>query len=123
MVFNLKLNANESLPAYAKIFETARDGLVSHLGEGSPINSHKCVEKMPGYNSNKPQEAKLQDKVFGRLMALMFLGNRVKEKYESLMIGSTAQFSLKNDQYPKTVTKAKYVLSNHHLDNEGKKKA
>ena len=78
---------------------------------------------MPGYNSNKPEEAKLLDKVFGRLMALMFLGNSDKEKYESLMIGSTAQFSLKNDQYPKTVTKAKYVLSNHHLDNEGKKKA
>ena len=49
--------------------------------------------------------------------------NGGKEKYGSLMIGLSAQFSLKNDQYLKTIIKATNVLSNHRLDNEGTKKA
>lgn len=56
-------------------------------------------------------------------MALVFLGSSDKEKYALLMIGLSAQFSLKNDQYPKTITKSTYVPSNHCLDNGGKNNA
>ena len=57
------------------------------------------MEKIPIFNSNKAEEAKLlEDKVFGQLIVLVVLSNSNKVKYGSLMIGLSVQFSLKNDR-------------------------
>jgi hypothetical protein len=53
-------------------------------------------------------------------MAYTFLDNADKAKYGTLLTGLTTQTSLKNNQYPKTITKAANVLSNHCWDNVGK---
>jgi hypothetical protein len=50
----------------------------------------------------------------------MYLDNADKAKYGSLLTGLHTQTSLKNDQYPKTITEANNDLSNHRFDNAGR---
>jgi hypothetical protein len=53
-------------------------------------------------------------------MAYTFLDNADKAKYGSLLTGLSTQTSLKNNQYPKTITEAAKVLCNHRWENAGK---
>jgi hypothetical protein len=46
-----------------------------------------------------------------------------KAKYGSLLTGLQTQQSLKNIQFPKSITEANNVLSNHCFDNAGKVKS
>ena len=52
-----------------------------------------------------------------QFLAYMYLNNADKSKYGSLLKGLSTQQSLNNDQYPKSVTEANNVLSNHPFDN------
>ena len=45
------------------------------------------------------------------------MGNTDQGKYGSLLKNLNSQKSLGNDQYPKTITEANNVLSNHRFDN------
>jgi hypothetical protein len=45
------------------------------------------------------------------------LSNADKAKYGLILKGLSTQQSLSNDQYPRTVTDANNVLSNHPFDN------
>ena len=50
-------------------------------------------------------------------MAFVLLRNRDQAKYQSLMNGLISQYSMENDQYPKTITTATGILANHRHDN------
>lgn len=115
-VINLKQNNNETLQEYTKRFKTSRDVLVSHIG--GPIVFTKFTEKMVGYD--KKDEDKVQscvNKSWMQFLAYAYLENSDKSKYGTLLNGLQTQQSLKNDQYPKTITEATNVLSNHRFDN------
>ena len=45
------------------------------------------------------------------------MSNADKAKYGSILKGLSTQQSLSNDQYPRTITNANNVLSNHPFDN------
>jgi hypothetical protein len=53
-------------------------------------------------------------------MTYTFLDNADKAKYGTLLSCLSTQTSLKNNQYPKAITEAANVLSNHHWDNASK---
>ena len=68
--------------------------------------------------TNEVQKA--QEKAFSQFLAYTYLDNADKAKYGTLLTGLHTQTSLKNNQYPKTITEANNVLSNHRFDNAGK---
>jgi Reverse transcriptase (RNA-dependent DNA polymerase) len=118
-LFNVKQKDNESLQDYTKRFKTARDVMKSHIG--GPIILTRFVENMPGYDPTKPDEITImQEKAQSQFLAYMYLDNADKAKYGTLLTGLHTQTSLKNNQYPKTITEANNVLSNHRFDNAGK---
>ena len=50
-------------------------------------------------------------------MLFVLLRNSDQAKYQSLMNGLISQYSMENDQYPKTITTAIDILANHRHDN------
>ena len=65
---------------------------------------------------------KFFQKTFEKFLANLYLENANRTKYGSLLNGLNTQQSLGNNQYPKLVTEANNVLSNHRLDNPTKMK-
>jgi hypothetical protein len=112
---NLKQKDGELLQDYTKRFKTSRDVLRSHLG--GPIMLTKTVTNMKDYN--KMDEDTIEtcyEKTFNQFLAYTYLENSDKTKYGSLLTGLQTQQSLKNNQYPQSVTEANNVLSNHKFD-------
>jgi hypothetical protein len=119
ILMNVQQKEHESLQDYMKHFKTARDAMRSHIG--GPIIFTKFVENMTGYDKTKTTEIpKFQEQAFNQFIAYTFLDKSDKAKYGTLLTGLNTQTSLKNNQYPKTITKASNVLSNHCFDNAGK---
>jgi hypothetical protein len=87
--------------------------MVSHFGV--PLIINKIVESMSDFNIND-DVSRCQEKTFECFLAYLYLENADRAKYGSLLMGLNTQQSLGNDQYPKTVTEANNVLSNHWLD-------
>jgi hypothetical protein len=52
-------------------------------------------------------------------MAYLLIRNSDQAKYGTVMNGLVSQFSMQNNQCPKTVTAATDILSNHRFDNSG----
>ena len=57
-----------------------------------------------------------EEDIFEQFLAYLYLDNSDQTKYGSILAGLITQQLLKNDQYPKTITKANNVLSNHKFD-------
>ena len=62
------------------------------------------------------QQSELKDQSFERYMAFVLLRNSDQAKYRSLMNGLISQYSMENDQYPKSITAAIDILANHKHD-------
>ena len=58
----------------------------------------------------------LKKKLMDPFWAFMYLDNADKARYGSIAIGLDAQFSLGNDQYPKSLLAAQSVVENHTYD-------
>jgi hypothetical protein len=117
----LKQKEGEALPEYTKRFKTARDVLESHIG--GPIILTKYIKTMSDYDAKDPKKIELcTKKSFSQFLAFTYLDNADKTKYGSLLSTLQTQQSLKNNQYPLTITDANNVLSGHRLDNIGEKK-
>ena len=67
---------------------------------------------MEGHEKNEL----LQQQAFKQMLAFTYLAHADQTKYRSILTGLITQQSLRNDQYPKTITKANNVLSNHKFD-------
>lgn len=65
---------------------------------------------------------KCQKAAFNQYLAYLYLENADQSKYGSILTGLSMQKSLCNDQYPKSLTEANNVLSNHKFDATGKPK-
>lgn len=113
-LLNMKQFSDETLLDYTKRFKQERDVAKAQLGTDildSFVESSEEYKKA----SNAKQKT-LKDVAFEKWMAYLFLRNADQAKYGSLMKGFQTQFSLNNDQYPKTIMTATDVLSNHKLD-------
>jgi hypothetical protein len=109
----LKQKEDESLVEYTSRFKAARDVMVSQIG--GPIVFTKLVEQRL-IAKPSAQKDQLIKEAFGEFVAFTYLENADKTKYGTLVSGLESQFSLGNDQYPKTLTDANNVLSNHKFD-------
>lgn len=116
----------ESLTTFTKRYRTAVEVLMTHLG--GPVTLNKYVENTEAYKNLPPDDIdsagldKLFEEAFEMLVAYVYMENSDQAKYGSLLQSLASQQSLKNDQYPKTMVDATQALSNHKLDNAGKKK-
>jgi hypothetical protein len=86
-----------------------------------------CLIQMDIFDeSNQSNIEKCQDKAFYQFLVYTYLENSDRTQYGSLLTGLQTQQSLKNNQYPLTLTAANTVLSNHkhnkfNNNNKGKK--
>jgi hypothetical protein len=58
----------------------------------------------------------LQQQTFKQLLAFTYLAHTDQSKYGSILNGLITQQSLRNNQYPMTISEANNVLSNHKFD-------
>ena len=90
---------------------------------GAPIVLAKVLESINGYTkvpTNEIDHKKnkiLQDQLHEQLLAYIYMENADQTKYGTILSGLDTQNSLGNDQYPKTVSEANSVLSNHRFDS------
>ncbi len=114
MLLNAKQQENESLLDYVKRFKQLCDVTKSQMG--STILS-EFVEHQTLYAAASATEKLLmKQEAYSRWMAYLLIRGTNQTKYGSLQKGFMSQFSLGNDQYPKTITAATDVLLNHKID-------
>ncbi|KAL7573431.1 hypothetical protein ACA910_013750 [Epithemia clementina (nom. ined.)] len=115
-LFNLKQQENEHLTDYVKRFKQSRDVLKSHMGTKWLEQFMEHTEEYQNESDTKKKD-ELKDQSFERFMAFMIMRNSDQAKYRSLTNGLVSQYSMENDQYPKTITAATDILANHRHDN------
>jgi hypothetical protein len=102
-------------------FKAACDNMKAQLG--SEIKLTKYVREMENYDATKE---KTYNKIaFEEMTAYAFIANSDSNKYGTIIKNLAQQQSLKNTQYPKTITAAAEVLMEHPWDpkyNEVRKK-
>jgi hypothetical protein len=106
-LINLKQKEKESLVDYIARFRSARDIMISQIG--GPIVFPKYMK-----TAGIPCEAK----AFENFLAWIFLENADRNKYGTIVNGLATQYSLNNDQYPKTLLEVHNVLSNHRMEKK-----
>jgi len=113
----LKQQDDEYLLDYVKRFKQLCDVVKSQVGTGV-LNNY--VERQDGYKKLTTDKARqdMKKDEWGKLMAYLLMRNVDQNRYSSLMKNLSQQYSLDNDQYPKTITAATDVLSNHKLDQK-----
>ena len=111
---------NESLQDYTKRFRVTREVYESHSGGPlilrRPLLENKAYKEypinMPEHENNKLMEQQASE----QLLAYAYLAHADQAKYGSILNGLITQQSLRNEQYPRNVTEANNVLSNHKFD-------
>jgi hypothetical protein len=119
-----KQKDEEGLVDYTRRFKSSRDVLESHVGGKMEFIKMAKTEVMWSDTDLDKQKACL-DQSYQRLIALLYLQNSEQRKYGSVLNGLASQFALKQNQYPRTLTHAMSILSDHKFDpkyNENKKR-
>jgi hypothetical protein len=110
----VKQHDHESLMDYVKRFKQLRDVAVSHLGTEF---LDKFVSQQSFYLEAKPSDrSKIEDEAYEQFMAYLLIRGADPNKYGSMQKNLASQFSLGNDQYPKTIVLATDALSQHRID-------
>ena len=113
----IKQKEGESLLDYSQRFKAARDVLVSHLG--GPIILTKQVMQLPAYDPFDPDaNVKLMDVAFEEFVAYTMLEGADKLKYGEMLKDLAHDYSLKHNQYPKTLEDAITALKAHKFDDK-----
>jgi hypothetical protein len=116
-----KQKEGETLQDWTKRFRITCEVLQSHMG--GPIVIDKIAKAMPEYATYDISSIKkCHNKAYERFLANLYIENTDRTKYGSILAGLNTQQSLGKIQYPKTVTEANNVLSNHKLDTTNKSK-
>jgi hypothetical protein len=112
---NVKQLENESLMDYVKRFKQLRDVAKSHLGSGL---LNKFIEQTEDYQKAEQDKTKeaLKDGAFSAWCAYLLIRGSDQSKYGSLTKHFVTQYSLGQDQYPKTIEAATDALSAHKPD-------
>ena len=117
----LKQKDDESLTNYMDRFKAASDNMIAQKGNEFVLT--KYMQTLDNYDSNNPTKA--MKRAYEEYLAYTFIINSDNNKYGSLIKNLAQQQSLKNTQYPKTLTAASEVLMEHKWDEkyyEAKKK-
>ncbi|MGC9191045.1 MAG: hypothetical protein ACP5FR_04015, partial [Candidatus Micrarchaeia archaeon] len=109
---NLKQGNDEGLLKYIKRFKHARDVAVSHLGTDLLDQFAEYQEEFKGLTTDSDKK-KFKEELFEAWMAYLVIRGSDQSKYGSLTANFVQQYSLGNDQYPRTIEMATDVLSQH----------
>jgi hypothetical protein len=115
-LMNIKQLEHEGLLDYVKRFKQFRDITRSHVGTDI---LDTFVENTSDYHEERDvdEQKKMKAAAFDMWMAYLLIRNSDQGKYGSLMNGLVSQFSMENNQYPKSITAATDILGNHRHDN------
>lgn len=108
---------NENLLDYVKRFKQYRDVLKTHIGKKVFNDFVENTVEYHALSGNHMKEQAMKDATFEQWCVFLLIRNSDQNKYGSLVKGLISQYSMGNDQYPKTITAATNVLSNHRHDN------
>ena len=111
---NARQQENESLLDYVKRFKQLRDVVKSMMG--STILDAFTQNRTDYQAADPAEQAVLKAQAISEWMAYLLMSGSDQNKYGTLMRGLVEQFSLGNNQYPKTILTATDVLSNHKID-------
>ena len=132
-VVNLKQREDESSIDYLKRYKAAWDVFYSHVGKNFCFP--RVVEEDPYYATASTKLAstdldvtkeghqeihELKKSTMDAFRGYLYLENADRARYGSILSGLDSQFSLENDQYPKTLVAAQNVMQNHTYDPEYK---
>mgnify|MGYP002176679840 FL=1 len=120
-ILNIRQMENEGLLEYVKRFKESRDIMKTHIGTDI---LDKFVENTKDYQDESDAAIRklMKDQAFGKWMAYLLIRSSDQGKYGSLMTGLVSQFSMENNQYPKTIRAATDILSNHKHDRRESQK-
>ena len=114
-LINMKQGENEGLIDYTKRYKQARDVFKSHT-ESDIFD--KFMEHTKEYkDGDAEKKEQLKKGAFEQFNAYLYIRNADQAKYGSLTSGWRSQFSMGNDQYPRNLSSATDILSNHRFDN------
>jgi hypothetical protein len=104
----------KSLLDYIKRFKQLCDVVKSQMGNKFLA---EFIEHLPTYiSAPTADQVLMKAEAYPKWMAYLLIRGSDQTKYGSLTKGFVSQYSLGNDQYPKTITTATDVLSDHKLD-------
>ena len=106
----------EPLLDYVKRFKQMRDVTKSHLGNKMLDTFVKQSEDYRKLSDEEKQTTTMKEEMFSAWMAYLLIHGSDQSKYGLITKGFVSQYSLGNDQYPKTIQMATDVLSNHKID-------
>ena len=113
-LINIK-QSEDSLLDYVKRFKQQRDILVSQLGKRFLDHFVEQLEEYRLETDTAKQDA-LKKGAFERWLAYLIMKGADWTKYGSILKNMVTQYSLGNDQYPKTLEVAVDVLTEHRFD-------
>lgn len=114
-LFSLRQREDEDLVDFTKRFKSATDVAESHIGEKLRfMKLAKADEEWTSIDADIQEEC--YKRAYDKVIALLYMMNSDQTKYGSLLSGLSTQFALKQDQYPKSITHATSILSDHKFD-------
>jgi hypothetical protein len=113
-LINVKQQEHELLVDYLKRFKQLRDVAKAYMGDKF---LHDFVAQQAAYQTaDTDGKAAMKSKAYEQWTAYLFIRGSNSTKYKSLLNGLVSQFSLGNDQYPKTLITATDILSTYRQD-------
>ena len=135
-MLNMKQREDESTIDYLRRFKAARDVFYSHVGKNfvfprtveddkeykDALQEYIAATDDAGREAATDKAQKARVKSMDQFLSYLFLENSDRLRFGSILSGLDTQFSLNNDQYPKTLLDAQNVVSNHKWDDAYKQK-
>ena len=93
----------------------------SHIGKKIFDEFIVNTEEYRALGGDATKEQEMKDDAYEQWCAFLLIQNSNQSKYGSLVKGLISQYSMGNDQHPKTITAATDILLNHCFDNRSDK--
>jgi hypothetical protein len=134
-LMTIRQRDDEALIDFLRRFKNTKEVFLSHIGKDFTLpNMARQHAEYPDDDDFKSdvsatrEEARskaqeIAKEILERFIAFRYLKAVDQTKYGSVLSGLHSQFSLGNDQYPRTLNDAHNVISAHRWDPEYKKKA
>ena len=113
-VVNIRQYEDEPLLDFVKRFKQERDVLKSHVG--TRILDGFVMQSEEYKNASQTKKDAILNAEFEKWMALLVIRGSDQTKYGSLSKHFISQFSMGNDQYPKSIADATDILGSHKFD-------
>ena len=116
LIVETKQEKDESLIDYTKRFKQTKDILKQTVGNKVLQEFAERTQEYKEAGTDATKQDAIKKKSFNQWMAYVYMKNSDQRKYGTLMKNFRSQYSLGNNQYPDTITKAADALTNHQWD-------